>query len=648
MLFMPRARIVLTLALAAVAVVPAAPSAAATDPKPSDLVVPRVGGAPGVLHPGQQVMLQGRVRLRAGHRPTTATITVSMRSLRGADGARLVGTMTTGRLLVRKSRSFKALYTVPTRAFGGIRTPTRYTLVVCARTTPTRRAACRSVRRVIVRPAPAPAGAPQSAQAPAPAEPAPPAADPAPEPTPTPTPGLPVDVPQDEGPREPVFVPGARSLGDRLFPTLGNGGYDAQRYDLELDYQPVVHELDATTTMTAVATHDLSEFSLDFQGFAITALTVDGKPATFKREANELVITPPAGITKGTTFVVKTSYNGQPPEVIDPDGSSEGWLMTHDGAIVLNEPMGAQGWFPNNNHPTDKATYQMAVTVPAGMTSLANGVLVSQEQGLTTTTWTWRQDEPMASYLTTATLGVFDFTEDELADGTKLYTAIDPVVAAVETAEGAVARVPDIIPFFESKFGPYPFTAAGSIVDFAPTVGYALETQTKPNYALPASVSTVAHENAHQWWGNSVTLGTWSDIWLNEGFAEWSSWLWDEHEDPANTTKGRADALYDGNAAGTAFWEIPPAAPPTGADIFDNDAMYDRGAMTLEFLRQIVGDAKFYDLLRTWARVGKYGNATTSDFTALAEQVTGFELTAYFQDWLYEADKPTTKTASPA
>jgi aminopeptidase N len=187
-------------------------------------------------------------------------------------------------------------------------------------------------------------------------------------------------------------------------------------------------------------------------------------------------------------------------------------------------------------------------------------------------------------------------------------------------------------------WGPYPFGDAGAIVDVAPTVGYALESQTKPNFPLPPDPVTLAHELAHQWFGDSVSLEQWQDIWLNEGFATWAEWAFDERKNGGSTTGAQYAATY-AKPATDAFWKTPPAAPATGADIFGTP-VYQRGAATLEALRQIVGEPVFLEILRTWVASHRHGTATTPQFIALSEQVSGKELSAFFQDWLYDADKP--------
>src|SRR4051812_14207070 len=217
-----------------------------------------------------------------------------------------------------------------------------------------------------------------------------------------------------------AYTPGARSLGDRLLPNLGNGGYDVEHYDLTIAYDPATNVMNSSADLRQKATQDLSEFTLDFRGLTVTSVKIDGVAATFTRDLDKdkLIITPAAGIDSGRTFHPVIAYNGVPVQIQDPDGSSEGWLRTSDGAFVVNEPMGAMSWFPDNNHPLDKATYDFHITVPSTHTALGNGELASKVvNGNGTTTWNWHDGFPTATYLTTATVGVFDLSE---ATGTAL------------------------------------------------------------------------------------------------------------------------------------------------------------------------------------------------------------------------------------
>ncbi len=431
------------------------------------------------------------------------------------------------------------------------------------------------------------------------------------------------------------FVAGAPGLGDPFFPLAGNGGYDVTNYSIELGYDPATRHLDGTTTIAATATQNLSRFDLDLRGFDVSRVAVNGRPATFNRDGQELVITPQAGLRSGRPFTVVVSYAGVPTVITDPDGSIEGWVPTDDGAFVVGEPQGSPGWYPVNDNPRDKATYDIRVAVPDGLTVMANGVLVSRTSSSGRTTFVWRESSPMAPYLATATLGRFDLTQYNLDSGLPVYIAVDPTLSSA----AVLKKLPDIFAFYSSIFGPYPFDAVGAIVDDAKNVGYSLETQTKPVFDRVPDEATLAHELAHMWYGDSATLSTWPDIWLHEGFATWSEWIWSEYNGRKSADQ-YFDNLYNNPPQDTAFWTPPPGNPGTPAFMF-NGTIYYRGAMTLQALREKVGDTTFFRILRDWAAENRHGNVTTPQFIALAERDSGLNLQQFFDIWLYQPAKPT-------
>jgi aminopeptidase N len=433
------------------------------------------------------------------------------------------------------------------------------------------------------------------------------------------------------------FTPGSDGLGDPYFPQAGNGGYDVRHYSLDLDYQRAGNLLDAEVTILAKATQNLSSFNLDLRGFEITDLEVNGRDARFTRSGvHELTVTPRRGLRNRQAFVVEVEYSGQPTEVIDPDESSEGWVPTADGAFVVNEPQGSPGWYPANDNPRDKATYDFKITVPEGITAIANGRLLYKRTRAGKTTWRWLENSPMAPYLATATNGVFELRITR-AGRIPLYQAVDPALPNPALAFERLAAEAEIIQFFSDLYGPYPFSSGGGVADIG-GVGYALESQTKSMYDGTPGASTVVHEVSHQWIGNSVTLTVWPDIWLNEGFARFSEWIYEERHG-GRTTQTRFDTLY-ARAPDNPFWVNPPAALP-GPDVMFSSPPYDRGAMTLHALRVKVGDATFFDILRSWYRENRNGNVTTADFVELAERKSGQQLDQFFNVWLYTPGKPT-------
>ena len=428
---------------------------------------------------------------------------------------------------------------------------------------------------------------------------------------------------------------GSTGVGDPYFPLAGNGGYDVRHYDLTLGYDPDSRHLDGKAVITARATQKLTRFDLDFKGLKVTGITVGHTKADFRRDGQELVVTPRHTLHKHQEFRVTVTYQGTPKPVTDPDGSLDGWIPTDDGAFVAGEPQGAMTWFPANNHPKDKASYDFTVTVPKGTTAVANGVLRGQRTSHGHTTFRWRAVEPMAAYLATATIGKFKVEQYTTPDGLKVYNAVDPREATA--AAPVLKKLPSVLAWESSVFGPYPFKGAGSVVDRAPQVGYALETQTRPLYDRAPSLGTLVHESAHQWFGDSVSLTTWKDIWLNEGFATYAEWLYTEQHG-GKTAQQNFDALYAG-PADSDVWAFPPANPGSGAHIFETP-VYARGAMALHKLRTAVGDKTFFDILRTWAADHHDGHGTTAQFIHLSQRLSGKDLHALFHTWLDTSGKP--------
>ncbi len=438
------------------------------------------------------------------------------------------------------------------------------------------------------------------------------------------------------------FEPGSAGLDDPFFPLAGNGGYDVRHYSLDLDYVRATNQLDGKATILARAEQHLSRFNLDLRGYAISDLEVNGRDARFEREGQELTVIPRHGLIRGLPFLVQVEYSGQPAAVIDPDGSSEGWVPTDDGAFVVNEPQGSPGWYPANDNPRDKATFDFEITVPEGITAIANGVLLSKRTRGGKTTWRWLEDSPMAPYLATATNGVFELRTSK-AGRIPLYQAVDPKVGNPALAFERLAAEAEIISFFSDLYGKYPFSSGGGVVDNG-GVGYALESQTKSMYDVMGSsagapgAGTVVHEVSHQWFGNAVTLAVWPDIWLNEGFARFSEWIYTERHGGASA-QSQFDTLY-ARAPNHPFWTNAPAALPGPAVMFTSPP-YDRGGMTLQALRVKIGDDAFFRLLRSWYSKYKYDNATTADFIALAERTSRQQLDAFFRVWLFTPGKPT-------
>ncbi len=428
------------------------------------------------------------------------------------------------------------------------------------------------------------------------------------------------------------FVHGAAGVGDPYFPLAGNGGYDVSHYGLTLRYAPSANRLRAVATIRAAATEGLSRFDLDLRGLHVSTVRVGRQPAAYRRDGQELVITPRSPLPAGERFRVRVRYGGRPRFVIDPDGSKDGWIPTSDGAFVADEPQGAPTWFPCDDHPADKATYDFRVTVPRGSAAVANGWLRRLVRHRRHKTFLWRESAPMATYLATVTTGRFRIERSRVA-GVSSYVAVDPTQRSASA--GPLRKIGAVLRLYRRRFGAYPFGQTGAIVDFAPSVGYALETQTRPLFDAAPDPVTLAHELAHQWFGDAVTPSRWRDIWLNEGFATWAEWYWSQHRG-GRTTRAVFQRLYATDASDNAFWNPPPGDPGGPRNLFD-PTIYDRGAMTLEALREKVGGATFARILRDWVAQHRYSNASTQDFIGLVNADSGQDLTGFLGAWL---DRP--------
>ncbi|BBH66086.1 peptidase [Actinoplanes sp. OR16] len=432
------------------------------------------------------------------------------------------------------------------------------------------------------------------------------------------------------------FSPGAAGAGDPYFPAYGNGGYDVAGYDLALKYDPKAGTLDGTATIAATATQDLSRFNLDLAHLKAREITVDGTVATSTAAGNELTVTPAAGIVAGTRFTTVIQYGGTPGQLENKVLGNGGWMRTADGGIALGQPESASTWFPVNDHPSDKATLKLAMTVPDGVEVLSNGVPGERTTADGWTTWNWSENSPMASYLATVVIGQYRITTAE-HNGLPMITAIPASYSATGPEAKSLARTGEITDFLATRFGPYPFDANGGVVVDEEKIRYALETQSRPVYGNTfftngENPGVVAHELAHQWFGDSVALTRWQDIWLNEGFATYAEWLWSEHSGEA-TAAELFETTYN-----TFNWsEIP--GDPTPNRLFGS-AVYQRGGMTVHALRETIGDAAFDKLVKSWTADHKNGNVTTAQFIEAAEQSSGKNLKSFFDAWLYGVKKP--------
>ena len=414
------------------------------------------------------------------------------------------------------------------------------------------------------------------------------------------------------------------------FPERGPKNYRITQYDLTLDYRVGPNRLSATAVLTATTDRPLDRVVVDFGVFRIGKVLVDGRPARFAHRADKLRITP-ARPVRGP-FTIEVRYSGNPKPVIGTWGEL-GWEQLTDGVLVASQPTGAPSWFPCDDRPSAKAPFRFTITTSADYDVLANGELHSRQRSGATATWVYEQDEPMAPYLAAVQIGRYSSTR--LPGGVVFHPA-----RLADLVVHDFGRQAQMFETFVRLFGPYPFTTY-TVVVTDDELEIPVEAQGMATFGTNhidgrrGSERLIAHELAHNWFGNSLTAATWQDIWLHEGFACYAEWLWWE-----SCGEGAADEharRWHRKLAGTV--QDFPLADPGERHIFD-DEVYKRGALTLHALRLLLGDASFFTLLRNWADTYRHAVVSTAAFTEFAAQHAGRSLTAFFTGWLHDRRLP--------
>jgi hypothetical protein len=440
-------------------------------------------------------------------------------------------------------------------------------------------------------------------------------------------------------------VDGAPTLGDPFMPGLGNAGIDVQHVALDLDFDMDNHALAGTATLDIRATyHELRSFTLDAYGPQIDAVTIDGVDAPFVAKEQKLLIQLPAPVAYGTVFQVAIRYHVTPQPYRSPyiPFFDIGMFFTDGKVSTLNEPDAARTWFPCNDHPADRATYDFRLRVPLPLTAVASGQLVEINPNRNgTQTYHWQMDRPMATYLVAVSIADYAALSSQTPDGIPITNYVYP--DRVDDGQSLfTTTTADAMTFLIHLIAPYPFETYGHVV--APVVGMALETQsmtTMPDMILDGTgleyYGLIVHELAHQWFGNTLTLGIWSDIWLNEGFATYMDWMSREARfgsDAALAVRASSEQtlITDGR--------VSPLIDPAPAEMFDI-ATYDKGAWVLHMLRQEIGDEAFVAVLRAYYDTARLDRPTdTLTFWQVAEATTGRDLSAFFTQWLLQGGIP--------
>lgn len=430
---------------------------------------------------------------------------------------------------------------------------------------------------------------------------------------------------------------------DPYIPDHGSGGYAVRHYELTLDVRLAGNMLQGRAVITAQALANLDSVDLDLIGLGLDKASVNGtRVAKASHRGGRLNLLLPAPVRAGEEFTVDVRYSGYPA----PDAGAwgdVGWEELNDGVLVAAQPTGAPTWFPCNDRPGDKATYRFTVTTDAYYTAVCNGRRVSHARKSSREIWVYEQTAPMATYLATLQIGRYRLLQLPAgATQVPIHVAVPANLQA--RAAAALSRQREMVDVFGDRFGPYPFPAY-TVVVTEDELEIPLEAQSLSIFGRNhldtgwEAQRLIAHELSHQWFGNSLTLGSWRDIWLHEGFACFAEWVWSE-DSGSLTIAERAEAAHAKLRAEPHDLVVGDPGPE---HMFD-DRVYKRGALALEALRRSVGDAAFFILLREWAAQNRHGSVSTAAFARLADKlcagVDGFSAMAVLTPWLYQAALP--------
>ncbi|WP_327111824.1 M1 family metallopeptidase [Nocardia sp. NBC_01730] len=427
---------------------------------------------------------------------------------------------------------------------------------------------------------------------------------------------------------------------DEYLPQNGNRGYRVSRYELELVYKVSSNRLTGRATIIAVTTAVRPRFALDLsQALTVSKVLVNGtKAVKFTHQHGKLVITPPERIPVGGVLSLVVQYGGTPKPVRGPWGEV-GWEELTEGALVASQPNGAASWFPCDDHPSSKASYRISITTDSPYYALANGTLLRKQTKASQTTWVYEQSEPMSSYLATIQIGPYRKHRVGSWPGTVPMQAVVPARLRANF-EHDFARQPRMLEVFTNKFGPYPFEGY-TVVVTDDELEIPIEAQGISIFGANhcdgrrGAERLVAHELAHQWFGNSLTIRQWRDIWLHEGFACYAEWIWSEEA-------GGPTADQMARAARHNLSREPQdivVGDPGPQRMFD-DRVYKRGALTLHALRLELGGTTFFELLREWTIRYRHSSVTTEEFTDLAGHYSLVPLRPLWDTWLLAEPLP--------
>ncbi|MGO1686093.1 MAG: M1 family metallopeptidase [Brachybacterium sp.] len=424
---------------------------------------------------------------------------------------------------------------------------------------------------------------------------------------------------------------------DPYVPRHGDASFDVLHYDLNLAYKVEGNRLDGEATLTCRPLVEADVLRLDLHGLTPHKVFVDGRAYRFTHLRGRLTVKLP--LSPGTDLSVRVKYSGTPRPVRSRGLGSAGWEELEDGVIVAAQPHGAPSWFPCNDRPDNKATYSIALAAPPGYTVAVSGELQGTQRTGNALIWSYEQTVPMATYLATVQIGRYREVEHTGAP-VPVHTFAPPALDEAALAD-SFGHQPQMLTFFAELFGPYPFASYTAVIT-EDELEIPLESQGLSTFGSNfvdtdwESMRLIAHELSHQWFGNSVTLARWQDIWLHEGFACYCEWLWAE-ESGVSSVQAEVDK-HHALLVGLPQDDLVLARP--GQALMFDDRVYKRGALTVHALRTHVGDEVFFEIVRGWLAEHRSGTVTTEIFLEHVGNEAGEAAAALLAPWLFETALP--------
>lgn len=415
-------------------------------------------------------------------------------------------------------------------------------------------------------------------------------------------------------------------------------GFDVQHYEINLGIDDQTHFVTGYVKATVEAEENLNSISYELMGLTVSSVEVNNAPATFT-QANGLVNINLGTIPAGQTFQTKVYYSGNP--ILSPNPYRAGMIFATGSIHTISDPDAARYWWPCYDHPWDKATVQLHITIRSDWKVASNGTLIGTTiNGNGTTTYSWNSADPMTTYLVSIACAPYQIINQTALNGT-LPIQNYAIQSQYNNAVADLAQLPNMIDYFSSLFGTYPFEKYGNSI--VPNSVYgAMEHQTMTtlsSFLINGNGTyevTIAHELAHQWYGDAVSFLTFKDVWLSEGFATYSEHLWTDKRFGWPSAVAYVTSSYHDYYINweNAYGLTPRIYDPAFADYFSPPS-YEKAASVLHMLRLRLGDAQFFNLLNQWFIQNCHGNVVTSEFRSLAESLSGQSLEQFFDQWIY-------------